>query len=290
MAMISAGIAEIERDWADHMISRLSSEVAKRYRLRTTRYVEWLLARGLSLTTADQNTIYDYLGEVPSKEALSAIRAMYDFLVARSYMAESPVQGIAPLKSSTGPRFFDETVVHAFLDQLEYHNATEHKSRDALIRARTWAIAELIYSSALTVKDIQSLRREALDLSALSVTVGKRAIPFTPRAGNAIARWLRARDKKWPEPARLLFHSTGDLDAGAGSRTTALMRSLFEVEGPRLTASDLRIAYICHSAQRGMSIANLQRLTGLGAVYLQTILDARVPRSDVSGVAAAAVG
>ncbi len=275
--MKSARKPDIEREWADYMVSRFSMVVAGRYGARTTKYVEWLLARGLSLTTADQHTIGDYLEDVPSKDAFNAIKAMYDFFVTRSYLAQSPVKGLVRPKSSAKPRYFDEPVVHAFLDQLESLKATRYDAGYALIRIRTWAIAELIYSSALTVKDIQTLGREDLDLAARTVTVGTRKNPFTPRAGFAVARWLRARDEKWPEPARLLFHGTKNLEAAVGVRTTSLIQSLFNIEGPLLTASDLRVAYICHSAQRGMSVANLTRLTGLGAVYLQTILDARLP-------------
>ncbi len=145
---------------------------------------------------------------------LAAMRSFTAHLVAAGILPADPAAGLsAPAPDSRLPQVLSVDGVGHLLERAkeEYEQALEGlggipgkgqrltaAERKAAGAARTWAVAELLYSGALRIGELTSLNLGAVDLQRLTVRVrGKgnkeRIVPFGRPAVPALEAWLVSR-------------------------------------------------------------------------------------------------
>lgn len=264
---------ELEVAWQKSVVTKGPPSSFGRYLREVSRFRVWLSAHQIGLLTVNRDTIEQYVLEREPREAatVSSIKSLFRFLLANSDIAEDPAEDIRWRKPVLQRKALDEASVHDFLDQLSpWHGADDFDPRQYFPRVRAWAMAELAYSSGMSSDDLVRIGLQDTDLPRLSVTVGDRLVPITPRARTAISYWLLIRNALLDVPARFLFHGRGLPHAAMTQRPSADFR-FFEIAGRRYTMVELRHAYIVHAADRGMSLVNICRLTGLGVAQVESI-------------------
>ncbi|WP_139232532.1 site-specific integrase [Devosia crocina] len=265
---------ELEVAWQKSVVTNGPPSLIERYLREVSRFRGWLSARHIGLLTVNRDTIEQYVLEREPREAatVASIKSLFRFLLANSEIAVDPAEHIRWRKPVLQRKALDETSVHGFLDQLSpWHCADDFGPKQYFPRVRAWAMAELAYSSGMSTEELVKIGLKDTDLPRLSVTVDNRLVPITPRARTAISYWLLIRNALLDVPARFLFHGRGLPHAAMTQRPSADFR-FFEIAGRRYTMVELRHAYIVHAADRGLSLANICRLTGLGVAQVESIL------------------
>ncbi len=183
---------------------QLSPHTVAAYRRDLLRFLEHLAVRDPRRTLLAVD-VHDVRGFVAAehrrgldgrsiRRALSAQRALFDFLARSEGLKRNPAHGVpAPKSARRLPRTLDA-------DQVSHLLAT---ASDDFLARRDQACFELIYSSGLRLAEVVALDVADVDLADALVTVtGKgrktRMVPVGGPARDAIRAWLPRRAEIMP--------------------------------------------------------------------------------------------
>ena len=200
--------------------------------------------------------------------ALSAVRSLFKYAVARGVCERNPAQGIpTPKVEKTLPRHLRPGEMEDLLDAA--------RDRDDELGRRDAALLELLYAAGLRVSELVSIDLCDLDLGARTLrVVGKgskeRMVPFGRPAEQALRLWLqdweaiRARapsDQVGDEEPVFLNHSGGRLSDRSVRRVlervvdaAALKRGVHP--------HALRHTFATHLLEAGADLRSIQELLG----------------------------
>lgn len=162
--------------------------------------------------------------------------------------------------------------IREWLDRLASIAASpEHTFKMEFRFLRTRAIAELAYSSGLLPHQLRKLPYSAADFDRLALILEDRQVPITEVAAGAIASWRARTPPRLGNEQGYLFFSIKcrDQPLTIAAHYDAI-RDAGDAVGFRLTASDLRSAFIVEMKERGMSVEQLAYMTGLAPKVLAT--------------------
>ncbi|WEJ56768.1 hypothetical protein [Devosia sp. FJ2-5-3] len=269
---MSSSDIKLEQEWAAQTAQNHAARTMSIYRRVAKHFITWLADQDLTLLDVDRETLLTYLAETRPRhtDTLRGIGKLFDFLVSRGVVSTNPAKGVSWKIPPIQRKPLDEHLVHSFLDRLAPPRNGEAYSE---VRVMTWAIVELVYSSGVSSNELIDLKTSDLDFTALTLKVGTRQVPITPKAGDALAYWIRVRNEKYAVPAKFLFHSHTDPGGPLRQLPGKFLLQRFRGSGPLFTLSELRAAYICHSASRGLSVINLARMVGMGARQVENLLE-----------------
>ncbi|WP_332714358.1 tyrosine-type recombinase/integrase [Pelagibacterium mangrovi] len=135
-----------------------------------------------------------------------------------------------------------------------------------LSRIRTWAIAELVYSSGVAPAEIISLRPRDLDSRRPALFLLAREIPVTQAALEAIEAWTSVSTSYWGRNSAYLFSLVQQPDAPMTTEGLAIeFNDIGDQIGFRISARELRNALILELLRLGMPADQLAYITGMSA-------------------------
>jgi integrase/recombinase XerC len=278
---------------------RASPHTVKAYLGDLAQYAAYLAEVGVPIVPSSPLAVRAFLsraagssGPVSLGRKLSAVRALYRFLVKERAATSNPARGLA---SPRRPKALPEA-----LPEEEAAALVEAPARAEPLVLRDRAMLELLYASGLRVSELVGLDRSGLDLSEGLVRVlGKRrkerVVPVGRPALEALRRWL---DEGRPALARagggaealFLNHRGGRLSARSVARRLhrwVLAAGLARHVHPHV----LRHSFATHLLSSGADLRGIQELLGHASLSttqrythldwkrLATVYDAAHPRA-----------
>ncbi|MFH1725153.1 MAG: tyrosine recombinase [Elusimicrobiota bacterium] len=246
-------------------------------------FLKWLRRRDpLRVSPA---LLDDYLWHLKSEKHLKptsifrkmeALRAFYRFQAAEERVAEDPTRNFkSPHLPERLPKFLT-------LDEIETLLGARDRGDFRMVRAKT--MLELLYATGMRASELLSLRPEYVNLQdgwvrVLGKGAKERMIPVHARAGETLARYLRARGARFKDrivdPQVFLNRSGKALsrvqlwrDLRTLGRQAGLSRALY----PHL----VRHTFASHLLQGGADVRSLQEMLGhasLTTTQIYTHLD-----------------
>ncbi len=232
----------------------------------------YLAEKGVGIRQANHVILRGFLGHIAPglKESsrarkLSAVKALYRFLVREGVLLQSPAALLkAPRVPKTLPRALPVEEVLALLAAPD--GANVRALRDA-------AMLEVLYAAGLRVSELCALSLADVDLRAGTVRVlGKgskeRLCPLHPRAVAAVQRYLAGRGELLAKPAKgqdptalFLNHRGGRLTR----RGVALLLEKYVQQcalDRNVSPHALRHSFATHLLGSGLDIRSIQELLG----------------------------
>ena len=224
--------------------------------------------------------------------ALSALRAFFDFLIARGRAADNPARDVkAPKAERRLPRVLDVDQTASLLAQVP---GSELEVRDL-------AMWELTYSCGLRVSELVGIDLEAIDFQAGEIRVlGKgrkeRIVPVGRLAIDAVRAWLEVRGALARPDERAVFVNRRGARLGvrlvqSRLKTWGLKRGLAQ----RLHPHMLRHSFASHLLESSGDLRAVQELLGHSSIsttqvythldfqHLAKVYDAAHPRARRRG-------
>ncbi len=276
---------------------RASPHTVKAYLGDLAQYAAYLAEAGVPIVPSSPLAVRAFLsraagssGPVSLGRKLSAVRALYRFLVKERAATSNPARGLAsPRRPKALPEALPEEEAAALVE-------APASAEPLVLRDR--AMLELLYASGLRVSELVGLDRSGLDLSEGMVRVlGKRrkerVVPVGRPALEALRRWL---DEGRPALARagaealFLNHRGGRLSARSVARRLqrwVLAAGLARHVHPHV----LRHSFATHLLSSGADLRGIQELLGHASLSttqrythldwrrLATVYDAAHPRA-----------
>ncbi|MDP4031617.1 MAG: tyrosine recombinase, partial [Pseudorhodobacter sp.] len=282
------------RTETDRWISTfLAAQAAERDAARNTQlaygrdlvdFAGWLAPRGGDFAGADRAMIEDYLifcaaqglAKATRARRLAAIRQLYRFAVEEGWRADNPALRLkGPGHAQRLPQSLDIAEVDRLLE------AARDKGRTDADQQRNRALLELLYATGMRVSELVELPVAAVRGDPRMILVrgkgGKeRMVPLSPPAREALAGWLRTRDKAdaaavkagskaAASGSKYLFPSRG----AAGHLTREYFYVLIKqiavlagVDPAKVTPHTLRHAFATHLLAGGADLRVIQTLLG----------------------------
>jgi integrase/recombinase XerD len=250
------------------------------YRRDLRAYEGWLRTRGLSLNTADEGVVADYVaalraqGRAPASvaRAVVAVRSLHRFLLDEGMAAADPTFDLATPRVPQGlPKALSEEEIGRLLGAVAGDRATQRRDR---------VILEVLYGAGVRISELVGL-----DLADVSVDDGlarvlgkgnkERVVPLGRYALEAVVAWLEPGGRSALAPRR--WARRGDAEAlllnvrgGRLSRQGAwgVVRFYARRVGleQRLTPHVLRHSCATHMLDHGADIRVVQELLGHASV------------------------
>lgn len=138
---------------------------------------------------------------------------------------------------------------------------------------RDHSMIELLYATGMRVSELTGLRLGQVDFQERWVRVlGKgskeRLVPFGPRAGAALGRYLEARAERFPAAGDVLFlngRGRGPITRGSFARRLGAVARRAGLSG-RVTPHQLRHSCATHLLEGGLDLRVLAELLGHASV------------------------
>ncbi len=265
---------EIQR-FAAHLTSerRASPHTLRAYLEDLSGYARHLSAAGIPLVPSSPAAVRSFLagaagdcGPAGLARKLSAVRALYRFLVKEGLAQGNPARGVAsPRRPRKLPEVLREEEVAALVEAPQLAHPLALRDR---------AFLELLYASGLRVSELTGLDLDGLDLPAGLVRVlGKRRkeriVPVGRVARRALGRWLEegrpalahGPDRASGQRALFLNYRGGRLSARSVRRR--LDRWVLAAGLPRhVHPHVLRHCFATHLLGNGADLRGIQELLG----------------------------
>lgn len=254
-------IANYGRDlalFAEHLASRRRHppSVDKISRLAIREFMANERGRGLSQATLARR--------------LSALRRFFDYLVEEEVLGANPARAVAtPKIPKKLPPVMNAEDANRLVDQVTYDSKRDRFPEKVL---RDRVIFELLYGSGLRVSELVGLNVADLDTRERWIRVrGKgrkeRQVPYGARAGEALDRYLAAREKLGaPKGLDALFvHRWGGSFRRLSARSVGSILKKYAVAcagDPSLHPHSLRHAFATHLLTEGADLRAIQELLG----------------------------
>jgi len=219
---------------------------------------------------------------------LSAVRALFEYLVREGEVDHNPGSGIAAPRSARKlPEVLDADAIAALLDVDD--------EQPLVVRDR--AILELTYSSGLRLAELVGLDLVDLDLvDGLVAVTGKgskrRIVPVGRQARAALSCWLEVRAGLAPPDQTAVFVGQGGRRLGARAVQTRFRRwALARGIGRNIHPHMLRHSFASHLLESSGDLRAVQELLGhadisttqvythLDFQHLARVYDAAHPRA-----------
>lgn len=166
---------------------------------------------------------------------------------------------------------FDGAFIRDYLDRLATQARVPQFFRSGELNVlRTWAVAELTYSSGILPVQMTQLVPADLDCNRLALKIDGRWIPITSTAYSAIRTYRRYFAAHRGGDGKFLFSSTHDPSKPVESSTlTASFRFVGDLIGFRVTPQNIQHAFVVEMKERGMSVHELAYITGVSEERLE---------------------
>ena len=236
----------------------------------------WLNETGKTFKSVDRGTIEAYLihcdtqGLAQSTRArrLSSIKQLYRFAYEESWLDTNPaIQIKGPGRRKTLPKTLSVEEVDKLL------GAAQETGRTPFERLRNTCLMELLYATGMRVSELVSLPVSAARGDPRMLLVkGKgskeRMVPLAPSSREALAAWIKARDKAEEEAksnSKFLFPSRSTAGHLTRHRFYLLIKELAftgGVDPNKVTPHTLRHAFATHLLANGADLRAIQTLLG----------------------------
>lgn len=239
-------------------------------------FSDWLTPKLLHFMTATQDDVESYLidcemqGLAKSTRArrLSAIKQIYRFAFEEGWRSDNPAIRIkGPGRSKALPKTLD-------IKEIELLLTAAHESKEGL---RNGCLMELVYATGMRVTELVSLPVSAARGDpAMLLVRGKggkeRMVPLSPPARDAMAAWLKDRDKadqaaqkNGAVPSNYLFPSRSKAGHLTRHRFFGMIKE-FAVAGgvspAKVTPHTIRHAFATHLLAGGADLRAIQTMLG----------------------------
>lgn len=262
---------------------RLSAHTQTAYGHDLAHFQAWLVGQNTSawgLCTVHQVRSYvanchrQGLGGKSLQRRLSAIRALYRYLLREGLVEANPASGISAPKSERKlPANLDADQLGALLDGIEAQDPLNLRDR---------AMLELFYSSGLRLAELASLdvRDIQRDDAMLEIT-GKgaktRLVPVGGKARTALRAWLLARNKLCgPDQPALFINHRGQRLGHRGIQKRLAYQGLKAGISRPLHPHLLRHSFAGHLLESSGDLRAVQELLGhadISTTQIYTQLD-----------------
>ncbi len=243
-------------------------------------FAAWLEHRKTSFEQADRDRIEAYLIDCDAQglsratraRRLSAIKQLYRFAFEEGWREANPaIQIKGPGRKKQLPKTLDVPEVDRLLE------AARQTGRSPADRIRNTCLMELLYATGMRVTELVSLpvssaRGDPRMLLVLGKGGKERMVPLSPPARDALAVWLRDRDKaedasveKGGTRSKFLFPSRGKSGHLTRHRFFLLVKELAVQGGvspEKVTPHTLRHAFATHLLANGADLRSIQTLLG----------------------------
>ena len=251
-----------------------SKETKRAYEQNIEEYKDYLIKEGYqSFINVDRNKAMDYVAYLRTNgkylknstiaRKLSAIRALYTYLMKMGLCAYNPFQNMkSPKRDANIPDFLFYDEVVELLDSISVDNNTGIRNR---------AMFEIMYASGLRVDEVANLILKNIDLHERILTVtGKgnksRIIPFNKTALFWLTKYL---DEVRPIMIKGLDHDYCFVNKGQGAAFTTrgisyLLEETVRKSGMRKNVHPhlLRHSLATHLLNNGADLRIIQELLG----------------------------
>lgn len=243
-------------------------------------FSEWLADKDQDFAKASRDDVEDFLvhcetqGLAKSTRArrLSAIKQIYRFAFEEGWRSDNPaIQITGPGRDKRLPK----TLTHDEVDRLL--DAARHVGRSPADKMRNTCLMELLYATGMRVSELVSLplasaRGDPRMLLVLGKGGKERMVPLSPDARDALAEWLKQRDrdeelarKNGKAASKYLFASRGVGGHLTRHRFYGLIKELAVAGGvspAKVTPHTLRHAFATHLLEGGADLRAIQTLLG----------------------------
>ena len=243
-------------------------------------FSEWLTDRGQDFASVARADVEGYLihceaqGLAQSTRArrLSSIKGLYRFAFEEGWRADNPaIQIKGPGRAKSLPKTLSIEEVERLLEAARTHG------RNKSDRLRNTCLMELLYATGMRVTELVSLPVSATRGDPRMLLVrgkgGKeRMVPLSPPARNAMAAWIKQRDKAQDAarrngvaPSKFLFASNAKTGHLTRHRFYTLIKELAAhggVSPAKVTPHTLRHAFATHLLANGADLRVIQTLLG----------------------------
>jgi integrase/recombinase XerD len=256
------------------------------YRRDLTDFSEFLGRGGQSFSSADTQTLRDYLADLDTRgfksssvaRRLSAMRHLFRFLLNERIRNDDPAAILSGPKRGRGlPKVLSIADVDRLLVRAkELSAAPEASPLQRLRSARLYCLLEVLYATGLRVSELVTLplsasRREARMIVVRGKGNKERLVPLNEASRRAMADYLAAMQSLKPETkkstmaSKWLFPSFGESGHLSRQHFARELKELAAAAGiaPRLVSPHvLRHAFASHLLHNGADLRIVQTLLG----------------------------
>ncbi|MGY4400563.1 site-specific tyrosine recombinase XerD [Bradyrhizobium sp. USDA 3315] len=254
------------------------------YRRDLTDFSDYLAQAGADFTSADTETLRDYLADLDVRgfkstsvaRRLSAMRHLYRFLLNERVRTDDPAAILSGPKRGRGlPKVLSIADVDRMLTRAKELTQTDVSPAQRLRALRLYCLLEVLYATGLRVSELVSLPVSAARRDARMIVVrGKgnkeRLVPLNDASRQAMADYLAALEVMQPKakkaaPAKWLFPSSGESGHLTRQHFARDLKELASASGlaPRLVSPHvLRHAFASHLLHNGADLRIVQTLLG----------------------------
>jgi integrase/recombinase XerD len=243
-------------------------------------FATWLKARKSSFEAAERADVEAYLIECEANglasatraRRLSAIKQLFRFAYEEGWREDNPaIQIKGPGRTKSLPKTLSVEEVDRLLGAAQ----TSARAKDDQLR--NTCLMELLYATGMRVSELVSLPVSATRGDPRMLLVqgkgGKeRMVPLAPSARDALAVWIKTRDridreavKNGKQASKFLFPSRGKLGHLTRHRFYMLIKELAVAGGvspAKVTPHTLRHAFATHLLANGADLRSIQTLLG----------------------------
>ncbi|WP_085907033.1 site-specific tyrosine recombinase XerD [Kiloniella majae] len=255
-----------------------SQNTLEAYERDLERFEDFLSSARKDLTVVEASDIRTYLADLTAEglsartqaRHLSSLKQFYLFLMEEGIRQDNPVAEIGtPRMAQSLPKFLSIEDTGALLKA-----AQENQTDEGL---RLCALIELLYATGMRVSELVSLKisQTQRDLRIL-IVMGKgnkeRLVPLSPRAREALDRYLLVRDNFLPNSEQDKVKDTGWVFPSRGKngyltrhRVGQLLKELAIESGvmpSKVSPHVLRHAFATHLLENGADLRSVQKMLG----------------------------
>jgi site-specific recombinase XerD len=235
-------------------------------------YLNWLSQKDIASSNATLADIEDFLEHRGRRTTLpvQAIKLFHAHLKANGEASVDPTKDLKTSRWTSQRALHGGHEMRKWLDEAEASICAARTVRGLLMRARVWAMAELIYASGITTGELLRLQPANLDGSRPALAVGGRVVPITPCAVGAIATFRLLTGTCDPRPQHFIFSASESpdrpmIEAQVYNQFSALGREI----GSPLNPRDIRFAFIREMVLGGMPVEHLAYIVDLKSASLR---------------------
>ncbi len=255
-----------------------SQNTLEAYERDLERFEDFLSSARKDLTVVEASDIRTYLADLTAEglsartqaRHLSSLKQFYLFLMEEGIRQDNPVAEIGtPRMAQSLPKFLSIEDTDALLKA-----AQENQTDEGL---RLCALIELLYATGMRVSELVSLKisqtqRDPRILTVMGKGNKERLVPLSPRAREALDRYLLVRDNFLPNSEQDKVKDTGWVFPSRGKngyltrhRVGQLLKELAIESGvmpSKVSPHVLRHAFATHLLENGADLRSVQKMLG----------------------------
>lgn len=274
-------------DYVRHLNVRrgYSEHTLRAYRSDLCGLEEWATAQGIELLEMTLDDLRVWLAEITAQGMSqatiarkgAAVRGFFEWTHETGHSLKDPAQRLlTPKVSNALPKVLSEDQVRLLLETAEREwTESDGSTIESARRLRSWAVAELMYSSGLRVSEVTGLDLAGVESSGASVRVlgkgGKeRVVPLGMPAVRTLNLWIeRGRPSLRNEKSgKALFLGVKGARLGVRTVRDEVHALATRAHVPDIGPHSLRHSAATHLLSGGSDLRTVQEI--LGHSSLQT--------------------